>query len=43
MLFNYFSETLKNVENKIDSIIEEILNNTNTHLMPLIADKKDLI
>ena len=43
IFFNDYSKTFKNVERKINEIREKILNESNTHLIPLLSAKKDLI
>ena len=43
IFFNDYSKTFKNVQNKINEIIEKIQNDSNTHLIPLLTAKKDLI
>ena len=43
IFFNDYSKTFKNVERKIHEIREKILNESNTHLIPLLSAKKDLI
>ena len=42
IFFNDFSKTFKNVENKINKIIEKIQEESNTHLIPLLTAKNDL-
>ena len=43
IFFNDYSKTFKNVEKKINEIIDKIQNQTNTHLIPLLTAKKDLL
>ena len=43
IFFNDISKTFKNVETKIKRIIEKIQNDSNTHLIPLLNSKNDLI
>ena len=43
IFFNDYSKTFKNVEKKINKIIERIQQESNTHLLPLFSAKKDLI
>lgn len=43
IFFNDYSKTFKNVEKKINEILDKIQNQTNTHLIPLLTAKKDLV
>ena len=43
IFFNDYSKTFRNVERKINEIIDKIQNETNTHLIPLLTAKKDLL
>ena len=43
IFFNDYSKTFKNVEKKINEIIDKIQNQTTTHLIPLLTAKKDLL
>jgi len=43
IFFNNYSKTFKNVEQKINSIIERIQEESNTHLLPLLSARDDLI
>jgi len=43
IFFNDYSKTFKNIEDKINEIIEKIQKESNTHLIPLLTAKKDLI
>ena len=43
IFFNDYSKTFKSVENKINQIIEKIQKDSNTHLIPLLSGKNELI
>lgn len=43
IFFNDYSKTFKNIEDKINEIVEKIQKESNTHLIPLLSAKKDLI
>ena len=43
IFFNDYSKTFKNVEKKINEIIDKIQNQTTTHLIPLLSANKDLL
>ena len=43
IFFNDYSKTFKNVERKINEIIDKIQEESNTHLIPLLTAKNDLI
>ena len=43
IFFNDYSKTFKKVQKKINEIIEKIQNESNTHLIPLLTAKNELI
>lgn len=43
IFFNDYSKTFKNVERKINEILDRIQKETNTHLIPLLTAKNDLL
>ena len=43
IFFNDYTKTFKNVEKKINEIIDKIQNQTSTHLIPFLSAKRDLL